>query len=218
LFDTATAYWRHFLQIRLTSRSNTRNLTEASPNSDTFHRMKIILHSFFKVFGFLLSVSNAGCRLKARISESQRVSIARQRLGSHGSVSLSGWKRNRFTRQRIRIHNRRYLASEVAAATKTVSYRRTEHVKWNPWRTFLLCRPTVGYNRPREVRTETHRPDENWEESRPEWRPDQWRTDKSWEQKEQAQSRTRRRNVTDDGLIRSHRLDDAVSQWLWLQL
>jgi hypothetical protein len=30
------------------------------------------------------------CRLKARISESQRTSVARQRLGNHGSFTIAG--------------------------------------------------------------------------------------------------------------------------------
>jgi hypothetical protein len=58
------------------------------------------------------------CLLKARISESQRASIARQRLCIHGSVSLSGWQWNRFTRQRIRVHNRCYHASEKPELVK----------------------------------------------------------------------------------------------------
>jgi hypothetical protein len=119
--------------------------------------------------------------LKARISESQRVSRVRKRLCIHDSVTLSGWQRNRFTRQTDVTTELKARTSAVSEVTNTYIYRRTEHLKRNPWTRRFLSRPTVGYNRTREVRIETH--------NRGELRRGQIRGDQNRGERSRAESR-----------------------------
>jgi hypothetical protein len=92
---------------------------------------------------------------------------------------------------------------------KTRSRDNTDNCYGNeyPSRRCLLVRPTVEDRRPEKTRAK-ERSEVSSEKARAETRL----VANGAEQKKPAQPRTRKQNVRDDGLVRSHRLEDVISE------